>query len=39
MKLLYGDYMKAAIYWRKNDIFDNGGWKYIKGDFSGVGNE
>ena len=31
--------MKIAIWWGRNDTFDGGGCKFIKGDFYGGGNE
>ena len=39
MKLVYGDQMKIAIWWGKNDIFDSGRCKFIKEDFSGGEND
>ena len=35
MKLVYGDEMKIAIWWRRNETFDSGRCKLIKEDFSG----
>ena len=35
MKHAQGDYMKTIIWWGRNDSFDSGRFKSIKGDFSG----
>ena len=39
MKLVFGDNMKIANWWGRNDTFDNGRCKFIKDVFSGRGNE
>ena len=39
MKVALGDYLKIAIWWGRNETFDNERFKSIKGDFSDGGNE
>ena len=39
MKLVFGDYMKIANWWARNDTFGNGRCKFIKEVFSGRENE
>ena len=37
MKVALGDYLKIAIWWGRNETFDNERFKSIKGDFSDGG--
>ena len=39
MKVALGDYLKIAIWWGRNETFDNERFKSIKGNFSDGGNE
>ena len=39
MKVAYGDYMKIAIWWGRNEASDSIRFKSIKGNFSDGGNE
>ena len=39
MKIAQDDYLKIAVLWGKNETFDSGRYKSIKGDFSNGGNE
>ena len=38
MKVAWGDYLKIAIWWGRNETFKSERFKYIKGDFSDGGN-
>ena len=38
MNLVKDDYVKITILWERNDTFDSGGCKFIKGKFSGRGH-
>ena len=39
IKVAYGDYLKIAIWWGRNETFDSERFKSSKGNFYDGGNE